>query len=301
MNSLADDITLPKQSSLIALAAVAKNLTLPKGRIKSARSGQRLSPFKGRGMEFDEARPYQAGDDIRSIDWKVTARTQKTHTKVFRQERERPVYVWVDNRRSMHFATKKCYKSVLAAQLASIFAWNALSHSDCVGGMVFSENNHAEFKPRLGRSSVLHLIHMLSVAEPEKDVEPDVKAFDHALKRLTQMVKPGSLIYIISDFAQCGQQQYSIFGQLAKHNDLALMHVYDDFEKQLPPDGEYQIQMLDKQVKISTQKKQARNQYQAEFRHKQQQLQDLSVKHNMRFLALSTSDDALQSIKQWMK
>ncbi len=296
----ADDIVLPKQKTLIALSGAAKSLKSPPTYIKAARAGQRLSPFKGRGMEFDEARPYQPGDDIRSIDWKVTARTQKTHTKVFRQERERPVFVWVDNRSSMRFGTKQCFKSVLAAQVASLLAWNAISQSDRVGGMVFSEQQHQEFRPKMGRSSVLQLIHLLSEAQGSKEIESSVDALDHALYRLRRMAKPGSLIYLISDFNQFDKQHELQVAQLTRHSDVALIHIYDAIEQALPPSGTYHLQTLAKKLCIQTKNAKIRAQYEQAFMDKKEGLASLSQKHKMRFLSLATNQNPVEQMQQWL-
>ena len=124
-------------NNLIRLSAGARQVNLDHSTIKSKQSGGYLSSTKGRGMEFDEARLYQPGDDIRSIDWRVTARTGKPYTKLFREERERPVFLSVDLRPSMFFATRGVFKSVQAARLASLLAWSALRQGDRIGGQIF--------------------------------------------------------------------------------------------------------------------------------------------------------------------
>ncbi len=296
----ADDVVLPKQQTLIALSGAAKSLKSPPTYIKAARAGQRLSQFKGRGMEFDEARPYQPGDDIRSIDWKVTARTQKTHTKVFRQERERPVHVWVDNRNAMQFGTKTCFKSVLAAQVAALLAWNAIAQSDRVGGMVFSEHQHQEFRPKMGRSSVLQLIHLLSEAPKDAVIDNSVDAFDHAFYRLRQTAKPGSLIYLISDFNDFGDKQQAQLAQLTRHNDIALIHIYDVIEQALPPSGTYHLHSLAKKLCIQTKNEKIRTQYEQSFMDKQERLKQLCQKHRMRFLSLATHQSPIDLMHSWL-
>lgn len=296
----ADDVVLPKQQTLIALSGAAKSLKSPPTYIKAARAGQRLSQFKGRGMEFDEARPYQPGDDIRSIDWKVTARTQKTHTKVFRQERERPVHVWVDNRNAMQFGTKICFKSVLAAQMAALLAWNAIAQSDRVGGMVFSEHQHQEFRPKMGRSSVLQLIHLLSEAPKDTVIDNSVDAFDHAFYRLRQTAKPGSLIYLISDFSDFGDKQQAQLAQLSRHNDVALIHIYDVIEQALPPSGTYHLQSLAKKLCIQTKSEKVRTQYEQSFIDKQESLKQLCQKHKMRFLSMATHQSPIKLMQSWL-
>ena len=131
-------------------------MTAPRVRAVAA-SGGHLSPYKGRGVEFDESRPYQPGDDLRTIDWRVTARTGKPHTKVFREERNRPVFVWLDLRRPMLFATRGAYKGVRAAEMAALIAWSAVANGDRLGGLVFSETQHHELRPALGLRSALRL------------------------------------------------------------------------------------------------------------------------------------------------
>ncbi|MCW8982700.1 MAG: DUF58 domain-containing protein, partial [Gammaproteobacteria bacterium] len=131
-------------------------------RLLSSRSGSYQSHRRGRGMEFDEVRPYSAGDDVRSIDWRVTARSGKVHTKLYREERERAVLLAVDLQQSMHFATRGVFKSVLAAQLAALMAWHALKQGDRLGGMVFSDDEHLEVRPQSGRAAVLSFLFQIA-------------------------------------------------------------------------------------------------------------------------------------------
>ncbi|MBL7003532.1 MAG: DUF58 domain-containing protein, partial [Gammaproteobacteria bacterium] len=248
-----------------------------------------------------EARLYQAGDDIRSIDWKVTARTQKTHTKIFRQERERPVHIFVDNRQAMQFATQCCYKSVIAAQCAALVAWKANASSDRVGGMVFSEEMHQEFKPKMGRGSVLQLIHLLSQpqAKPTSPIKNDKQedVLKHALYRLRETTKPGSLIYLISDFAGLSDQHVSMIAQLSRHNDIVLIFVYDNFEKTMPPAGTYQVNYLSNNFAIQTKDKKIRNQYEQAFLAHEQRLKTLAIKHQMHFKSVSTAQKPIEEIR----
>ena len=149
-------------NDLIALRFPARQLELGRrNRALSALAGPNKSNFRGRGIDFEEVRSYQPGDDIRTIDWRVTARTGSAHTKLFREERERPVLVVVDQRSSMFFGSSHCFKSVLAAQLASLLAWSALDAGDRVGGLVFNEAGHREIRPRRSRKTVLALLSQL--------------------------------------------------------------------------------------------------------------------------------------------
>ena len=119
-------------AGLIALSKKSRGLSLKSGLIGALQAGDYQSAFKGRGMEYDESRLYQPGDDIRNIDWRVTARTGKAHTKLFREERERPVHLWVDFRAPMFFATRGKFKAVIAAELAGLFAWTGLRNDKVI-------------------------------------------------------------------------------------------------------------------------------------------------------------------------
>src|SRR4029077_9436130 len=142
-------------ADLMRLRVAGEALQLTAPRVRVAVSGGHLSPYKGRGVEFDESRLYQPGDDLRTIDWRVTARTGKPHTKVFREERNRPVFVWLDLRRPMLFATRGAYKGVRAAEIAALIAWSAVANGDRLGGLVFSEAEHHELRPALGMGAAL--------------------------------------------------------------------------------------------------------------------------------------------------
>lgn len=132
-NDDGDGLVRISTQNLIALRRQAELVPLNAIKVMAPQSGAYLSPFKGRGMDFEESRIYQDGDDIRNMDWRVTARTGTAHTKVFREERERSVLMWVDYRRPMFFATQGAFKSVLAARAAALLSWSAIAHGDQIG------------------------------------------------------------------------------------------------------------------------------------------------------------------------
>ena len=190
---------------LIALKPAGEMIKLSTPRIRAVAAGGHLSPFKGRGVEFDESRPYQEGDDLRTIDWRVTARTGKPHTKVFREERNRPVILWLDLRASMMFATRGAFKSVVAARSAALIAWSAIANGDQLGGLVFSESGHEELRPRLGHRAALRLLQLIAAdpawrgADDAADVVQTtfLKAFEN-LHRYDPQYKFFSWIYRIA-------------------------------------------------------------------------------------------------------
>ena len=153
------------------------SLTLPKS--TNPLAGLLTSNFRGRGTDFAEVRVYQPGDDVRTIDWRVTARTQTPHTKMFQEEKERPVLILVDQSISMFFGSQVAFKSVIAAEAAALIAWTNLDRGDRVGGIVFNENQHREIRPRRSKHSVLRLLH-------------EINDFNHLLSRqaLSAQTKP---------------------------------------------------------------------------------------------------------------
>jgi uncharacterized protein (DUF58 family) len=235
------EVTVPM---LVRLSRDAAALPLRAGRILAGRGGDYQSPFKGRGIEFDESRPYQPGDDIRSIDWRVTARTGRPHTKVFREERERPVFFWIDLRPCMFFATRRRYKAVAAAEIAGLLAWSAERHGDRVGGVVFSEEIHHEIRPQRGRVGVLRFIRQI-VSHPAWAAGPrsgyGAGAAERALMRLRRVARPGSLVFLISDFRGLDEQAWNEVARLSRHHDVVLIFVHDPVERDLPPPGRYRV------------------------------------------------------------
>lgn len=291
------------QSALIALQSEVAALKLRPTQIRSSMNGQYLSRFKGRGMEFDESRPYQPGDDIRNMDWRVTARTSKAHSKVFREERERPVLLWVDFRPSMFFATRVCFKSVLAAKLAALLAWKATQQGDRLGALLFSESRHLELRPGRGKTAVLRLIRRLSEFSHgviAKDSEKKQHE-QHALNRLQQVTRPGSLIYLISDFRHMTEQLESTLSRLSAHNEVVLLHVHDPLETALPQAGYYRVTDGQIEAAINASDGQVKKVYQQRFEQQQQQLIMLCKKYRATYRLASTEHTPLEILRHGRK
>ena len=266
-------------------------LTTP--RVRAFVSGGHLSPFKGRGVEYDESRPYQAGDDLRTMDWRVTARTGKPFTKVFREERNRPVIVWLDLRRSMHFATRGAYKSVLAADAAALVAWSAVANGDQLGGLVFSEYEHHELRPRLGSRAALSLLQLIAENPCWQPAGADAAGegeTERSLLRLTRVARPGSMMFLLSDFRNFGADGETCVRQLASHGDLYLIHVYDPLEAELPPPGRYRIRKDQRAFAIETSDPGARVRYRDRFAARVARLQALARLQGVNVLDCATTD-----------
>jgi len=290
----ANELVSVSLKTLIDLAKPASGLNLHQSQKRSLQSGAYMSRFKGRGMEFDEARLYQPGDDIRTIDWRVTARSGKPHTKMFREERERPVFISVDNRLAMHFATRGVFKSVLAAKLAGLLAWTADYHGDRIGGQIFSEHECRELKPQNGTHAVLRFLNAL--VKPQNPIDK-VFTLDQVLARLNQHARPGSLVYIISDFRGINDKVETHIAKLSEHCEIVLIFIYDPLESSLPNKGRYRFTDDERDVVIDTSDQQRLISYQQHFVQRQQRLVLLAKKKCLKFIQCSTVEDPIQSLR----
>jgi uncharacterized protein (DUF58 family) len=305
-NELNDDVVDIQKQNLIRLSQSARQLPLKAGKIRSQWSGGYLSPFKGRGMEFDEVRPYQVGDEIRNLDWRVMARTGKPYTKMFREERERSVLLFLDLNAPMFFATKKAFKSVIAGYAASLLAWSANYHGDRLGGLIFSEQQHIELRPKRGKKAVIHFIQQLvehSAWHTNNNLETENNVIDsnsteQALFRLQQVSNPGSLIFMISDFRGLTQQAEETVAQLSKHNDIVLLFIYDPIESELPPKGLYRVCTDNNDAfTLDTTNSEFRELFHEHFDARKKQLTALCQRHGMYFLPISTNDNILSTLQ----
>jgi uncharacterized protein (DUF58 family) len=222
--------------------------------VVSARGGTRLSRQHGRGIDFSEVRAYQPGDDVRTIDWRVTARKHVPHTKVFREERERLTLVVVDQTQSMFFGSRERLKSVAAAEFAALAAWRAIRHNDRVGGVIIGNDGLAIHKPYrnvkpLARffADLCRYNQALRAGAPR----PTRQHLADALGRVRRLARSHYRIYVVSDFAAHGTAEHGqaepdepwrdAFRALARHNELVAVRVYDPLEQEMPPADRYTV------------------------------------------------------------
>ena len=242
----ATHITLPQ---LIRLQADARALKLPAAsQVRSRQAGLQRSPRRGRGMAFAEVRQYQPGDDIRSIDWRVTARRQSPHTKLYEEERERPVLLLCDLGPSLFFASTGAYKQVRCAQLAAILAWLALWAGDQVGGIVFDGQSLSVQRPARRKKSVLKILDTLASLQRIRGQDGEAPApdgpkanLDTALGEARRVAHTGSRIFVISDFMHMSDDTSRLLGSLAKHNTVSALRIVDPLELRLPDTGRFAI------------------------------------------------------------
>ncbi|MEJ2297641.1 MAG: DUF58 domain-containing protein [Woeseiaceae bacterium] len=288
------------QPGLIRLSSPARAIALDVLRVNSLQTGAYVSRFRGRGMEFDESRPYQPGDDPRSIDWRVTARSSEAYTKLFREERERPVLIAVDLRSTMHFATRGCFKSVNASRAAALIAWAAHHRGDRLGGLIFGDTMHRELKPRLGRRSALRFIHELA---EHRDWQPGgndavmSNPFSQAMSALRRVARPGSLVVVISDFQGFDRAAQSYLSSVARHSEVLAVFLNDPIERELPPPGRYRLVSDDDELAIDTRAGAARRDYEQAFAERLQVLERFCQTYHVHLMPMSTDDDPVSTLQ----
>ncbi len=196
------------------------------------------SLHRGRGLEFEEVRGYQPGDDIRTVDWRVSARTGRLHTKVFLEEREHALLVAVDAGPTMRFGTRTAFKWVAAARAAAVLGWLAVANGDRVGGMVIGETTIRDRRPESGMAGLAPLFKLFAAlpAAPPGGTPTELAP---ALARLAHIARQGAVVAVFSDFAGWNREAETALAALAARNDVAAVLVHDPLERAMPPPGRY--------------------------------------------------------------
>ncbi len=285
----------PQLAQLVALQQYTSMLSLEQVSRTSPTAGNWHSRIRGRGLDFAEVRRYQPGDDIRSIDWRVTAKTQKTHTRLFTQERERPIILAADLRSDMFFGSVNCFKSVTCAAVISALAWVALKSKDRVGGLVIGDMEHIELRPKASRKVVLNFIRYLSefCLKLDSPIATSAKQdMGQLLLKLKQVAKPGSEVYIASDFHDLAEANLAQLTHLSRHCKITFLHISDPLEWHLP---------LDKQLLVTDGKhtsKLSASQHNTEIMQTRTELlTSICRPLKIEIIPISTSDDLLSVLE----
>lgn len=288
---------------LIRLRLYASSVELARvNRVSSLQAGGHKSRLRSRGIEFAEVRAYEPGDDVRTIDWRVTARTGKAHTKLFSEEKERPVLVLLDQSPTMFFGSRQRFKSVLGAEAAALIAWAALDKHYRVGGVVLGAQRHAVAGLKSNRAGILRFIHQIhsfnlllhSPCENTGDI-----GLETGIEQLMRIAPSGSLVFIISDFSTLVDTGISLerqFWRLGRHNDITCLSVSDPLEAELPKTGFYKITDGQNYHQVDAGQQQNKKQYRDAFQHKEDLLIGLCRKLRMRYKALSTAENLYQHL-----
>jgi uncharacterized protein (DUF58 family) len=283
---------------LVVLHEEARGIDLrPRDKLLATRSGGHLSRFRGRGMEFDESRVYQPGDEPRNMDWRVTARTGQAHVKLFHEERERPVWLIVDQGESMRFGTRVAFKSVIAAHAAALLAWAAADKGDRVGGLVYDERHARRCPVAAGKRGVLPLLGALA-GRQRGAVGSGHASIDEAVGRLAPSIPSGALVVIASDFRGIGVTGQGWLTPLARRCELLMLHVYDPIEVEPPPPGRYAVTDGTRRRVLDTASARLRHDWHDRFVAHRECLESLALQHHAHLLGLRTDEAPAAALRR---
>ncbi|MCG2461710.1 DUF58 domain-containing protein [Flavobacteriaceae bacterium F89] len=270
----------------------ALNLSAGKQKSNSVLSGRYASKLRGRGLDFEEARLYVIGDDIRNIDWRVTARTGKTHTKVFTEEKEKPAFIFVDQSATMGFGSTHKTKSVVAGELAAIAAYKILKRGDRIGGMVYKGADYDLIDPKRSRQHVLEFLEKIVKANHEIYEQPAF-SFSESLRdvinKVQNIVTHDYLTIIISDFCRYDPDALKYYSLLAEHNDVILIKIYDPMEERLPKE-KIALSNRVKQIQVGADNKKLQRELEEDFDSNYKNFKSEVEKYGITIFKINTVD-----------
>jgi len=235
---------------------------LPRQPVHSLLSGRHTSRMRGRGLDFEELRRYLPGDDPRTIDWKVTARTGKPHVRVYTEERDRPALIVVDQRIGMFYGTRLNLKSVTAAQIAAAGAWRVTGVGDRIGAVVFDDSEIEEVAPHRSGQTVLRILHALveknTALRADSPARSNPAMLNEVLRGVARNVSHDYLIVIVSDFDGADDETTRLVTRMAHHNDVIAIPVYDPSSQELPTTGRLVVSDGEVQIEVDFGKKSSR-------------------------------------------
>jgi uncharacterized protein (DUF58 family) len=292
-------------SGLMALRHAARGFAfLPRSVLRSPLFGRHSSRLRGRGLNLEELRQYYPGDDIRLMDWKATIRTGKPHVRTYTEERDRPVLILVDQRISMFFGSRHKMKSVIAAELSAIAAWNVLSSEDRVGALVFNDDSVLEIRPRQNSSAVPRLLHALVEYNRRLKVGESHPGNDAQLNRVLlkaeKLCTHDFLVIIVSDLSGWDQTSVKRIKRIARHNDIMTLYVFDPLENHLPPKGRYVVSNGRLQIEFDAGAKDIQKRFSDEFVNRVSDLSAQLKNHRVPVILVDTVHPTGNQIRRAM-
>jgi len=273
----------------------------PRQPVTSVLSGRYGSRLRGRGLDFEELRRYQPGDDIRTMDWRVTARTRNPHVRVFSEEKDRAVLLLVDQRINMFFGTRNRLKSVTAAQLGALAAWRALDSGDRVGALVFDDRDLLELRPERSEKNVMGILHGLldknHALRADSDVPPAPQMLNQALEKALRLAPHDVLVVIISDFFGVDAGTERLVTRIAAHNDILGVLVHDPMRLQ-PPAALLRVGDGRRQAEIDLRDDRLRERLVADYREEQQRIAHLLRRLSAPLLLVSNAGDLVEQVRK---
>ncbi|MEM0949184.1 MAG: DUF58 domain-containing protein [Pseudomonadota bacterium] len=290
--------------ALRRLGPQARHLSfLPRQPAASVLNGRHASKLRGRGLNFEELRTYVDGDDIRTIDWKVTARTQQPHVRVYTEERDRPTLLLVDQRMSMYFGSRVYMKSVVAAEAAALAAHRVLAQGDRVGGLVFGDTVVAEHRPQRSRKALNQLLNSIGKANGLLNADAPASgadALNRVLRAALRIAKSNALILLFSDLDGIDAQTEKLIATLSRANDLIVFNVSDFMVDGMPEDLKLTVTDGGLQAELNTDHTLPRQRIEEFLKDRVAKAETWSRKYGFPLLLLSTQEPALEQIMRLM-
>lgn len=262
-------------------------------------SGEYHTSFKGKGMSFAEVRQYQYGDDIRAIDWNVTARTNEPHVKIFEEERELTMMLLVDMSKSLQFGSSDAFKNDIVTEIAATLAFSATNNNDKIGLILFSDQVELFIPPKKGKSHVLRIIRELIQFEP-KSTQTNIGV---ALKFLSQVMKKKTIAFVVSDFMDDEKEYNQTLKIVAKKHDITGIKVNDIREKEMPNVGFVWMEDAEsgQGMYVNTSDASVRNQYEAHFMEQDQYFKNTFARSGAGVIHLFTHDSYVKKLLAYFK
>jgi len=274
---------------------------LPRQPIHSVLSGRHASKLRGRGLNFEELRNYLPGDDTRNIDWKVTARTGTPYVRVYTEEKDRTVWLLVDQRLGMFFGSQQRMKSVVAAEVAAISAWRVLSTGDRVGALVFDDTEISVIPPHRSRERVMQILKQVVVKNQafsaNPGFRPDVVKLNEALKQVSTLARHDCLVCLITDGDGINEETRKHITRLSEHNDILTVFIYDPLEKDMPAAGRLRFADGENQFEADTSSRKLRTAFQSDFEQKLDRIKTASRRFSIPVLSLQTYSPVSRQIR----
>jgi len=280
--------------------------------INSVMMGRHKSRTRGRGLNFEELRQYRLGDDIRSMDWKVTNRTGKPHVRVYSEERERRVMLVVDQRSAMLFGSTRVMKSVAAAELTALAAWRSLDAGDRVGALIFNDHEIAEVRPHRSRTQIMRMLSVLQRHNVElldsTRINTDQTAtvvngdqLNHVLTELNALAGHDMQIVLVTDLYGADNKTEELIAQLSRHNDVMLGFIYDPMEAKLPDAGRLAVSDGRMQLEIDTKDRELQKKYAYAFEQRLERAHKFLQAYHVPVFPISTAEPIEEQLQQLMQ
>jgi len=274
---------------------------LPRQPVHSILSGQHASRLRGRGLNFEELRHYLPGDDTRNIDWKVTARTREPYVRVYTEEKDRTVWLLVDQRMSMFFGSRWKMKSVTAAEAAAVAAWRVLSAGDRVGALVYDDEDISIIPPHRSQERVVQILKRIieknHAMNARSNVKPGLHMLNRALQRVAGTARHDCLICLIGDGTGIDADTRKYVTRLTEHNDVMSVFIYDPLEQSMPDAGRLVFSDGFAQIDFNTNERSLREAYGDDFQRRMEQMKKTSRRHSIPLLSIHTAAPVLDQVR----